>query len=112
MGYIVKFTNLEENTRDAFSYTHLWDALSVAKNTLIGSDRIHRPMITDSQFDECLLTLLTTGMVYGGPKTVDYPEGCYIISLHQRDEETESTVYSALPMPRVETKQPLPKRVS
>lgn len=118
MVYVVKFTNLAENTRDEFAYEHLYEALSVAKNTQL-SDRLHYPALNDDQFDSQLLQLLTTGIVYGGMSTENYPDGEWLISLYRRDGNgTETVVYNALPMPafeinsenEVKVKLPLPKR--
>lgn len=120
MSYVVKFLSLRERTFDEFEYAHLFDALSVAKNTSIGPDRLHSPAMTDDAFDSQLLVLLTSGVIYGGQVSEEYPEGDVMITLLRRDgNRTETVVYNALPMPAfdiepngdIKFKAPLPKRV-
>jgi len=120
MGYVVKFFSLREGTKDEFEYTHLFEALSVAKNADIGPDRLSTPAMTDDTFDSQLLILLTSGVIYGGFKSEEYPEGDLMLMLLRRDGNgTETVVYNALPMPAfdvepngdIKFKAPLPKRI-
>lgn len=120
MGYVVKFFDLRERTKEEFEYVHLFDALSVAKNAEVGPDRLHIPVMTHDDFDSQLLILLTSGVVYGGLKSEEYPEGDIMVMLLRRDGNgTETVVFNALPMPAfnvssqgdVTFKAPLPKRV-
>lgn len=94
--FTVKFINLTENTIEfQGDYDSLMDALRVCKETNMSS-HYHRPAMSNEKFNECLLELLITGMVYTGTITEEFPDGEIMIDLH-RDG---APVYSALPMPR------------
>jgi len=109
----VKFINMVEQTKDEFDYDNLWDALKVCKETNIGPDRIHSESMTNEQFDEELLILLTQGFIYVGPKTNQYPEGyimLMLLSVAEDGTSAERPVYSALPMPFTASRDSLPER--
>jgi hypothetical protein len=115
--FIVKFMSLREHTVQDFEYESLLDALTVVKETNLGSDRTHIPAMTTEAFNEKLLELLLLGSAYGGPKSPEYPEGEYVIRLIRREDNSglETVVYNALPMPPRETmpegKYGLPYRI-
>ena len=96
----VKFLDLTERISEVFEYTHLMDALKVAKDTQL-SDRTHKPAMSDELFDNELGNLITSGFVYAGEKTSEYPDGVLMITLHKVDDwGVEVPVHPALPMPR------------
>lgn len=102
MTYVVKFLHLEERTKDEFEYAHLMDALKVAKETNLASmaSRIHSAALSDKQFDELLMTLLTSGFVYTGRRTEQYPDGNMMVYLLKRDDNLKDTpVYPVMPIP-------------
>lgn len=109
--YVVKFFNLTESTMDEFEYQDLFSAIKVAKETNLGTDNLILPAMDDDKFNEELLILLTTSLVYAGRKTKEHPEGEFMIMLTQRDDETreETTVYNALPMPPLSISSPVAK---
>lgn len=96
----IKFLDLAERVSEVFEYSHLMDALQVAKDTQL-SDRTHKPAMSDELFDNELGNLITSGFVYAGKKTFEYPEGNFMIMLHRVDDwGVEVPVCPALPMPR------------
>jgi hypothetical protein len=89
-----------EQTKDEFNYPNLWDALQVCKETNIGPGYIHSPAMSNKQFDRELMTLLTQGFIYIGPKLNQYSEGSIMLMLLSVAEDgTERPVYNALPIP-------------
>ncbi|MFE1145214.1 hypothetical protein [Streptomyces rochei] len=95
MTYVVKFINLTENTLNRFEYDNLFDALKVCKETNL-SDHYHLPAMSEKFFNEHLLELLTSAVVYVGTKTEKHPAGEIMIMLTMGENRS---VYSALPMP-------------
>lgn len=92
----VKFVDMVEQTIVKHDYDNLWAALSVAKNTDIGPDRINRVAITDAVFNEQLHTLLTSGFIYTGIKTTEHPDGNFMVMLLKiNDKEEERPVYNS-----------------
>jgi hypothetical protein len=58
-NYVVKFLNNGEMTSTTHEYENLFDAIAVAKDT----DVNYRPMIPEAQFNDELITLLTSGQI-------------------------------------------------
>lgn len=95
----VKFLDLPERTSEVFEYMHLMDALKVAKDTQF-SDRLHCPAMSDELFDNELGNLITSGFVYAGKKTSEFPDGELMIMLHRVNSYGEEMpVCPALAMP-------------
>jgi hypothetical protein len=93
--YRVKFLDLREQTKEQFDYENIFDALRVAKETNLGSERVIREAIPDKEFNEQLHLLLTSGFVYAGWKTSEYPTGDHMVFLLKVDaNNNESPVYS------------------
>lgn len=97
--FVVKFKDLLTVTATEANYAHLFDALDAVKNTLVGPTGSHVTALNHNQFDSQLLTLLTTGMAYGGMRSDKYPDGEIMVSLYRLEGGQETVVYNALPMP-------------
>ena len=93
-NYVVKFLNNTNMTSYVAEYEGLLDALMVAKDT----DIYCQPMISEEQFNEELITLLTSGQIkvkHRGEETV--------VMLTKRDLSTdvETPVYDGTIVPFV-----------
>jgi hypothetical protein len=116
--FIVKFKDLVTVTATEATYEHLFSALDAIKNSLVGPTGSHITAMNHNQFDSQLLTLLTTGMAYGGMRSDKFPDGEVMISLYRLEGGQETVVYNALPMPaykvdsegEVRANAPLPRR--
>lgn len=87
--FVVKFVNLEEQTKEEFEYYDLLSAITVIKNT-----PIEGVFMSDVQFENELILLLTSMFIHAGRKSPEYPEGKDMIMLVRRDENNnEGPVY-------------------
>lgn len=94
--YVVKFLHLEERTKDEFEYANLLDALRVIKETPIDG-----VTLSQVRFETDLILLLTSTFMYAGKKSAEYPEGCVMITLHQRMDSVDRAVYDTHVVPFV-----------
>lgn len=93
----VKFIELRKQSIETNDYENLFDAIKVAKETNVGSESIIREAIPDVVFNEQFNMLLTSGFIYSGWRTSEYPEGDVMIMLLKVDKHgTESPVYNNL----------------
>ncbi len=108
MKYRVKFLDLVEQTKEEHDYTNLFDAIKVAKESNIGPHGLHIEAIPDVVFNEHFLTLLTSGFLYAGQRTHEFPDGDTLVMLLKVNEDTgvESPVYDGIPLAFVSTVVP------
>lgn len=84
--YIVKFFFLSSSRNEEHKYDSLFDAIKVAKETNIGDCGMFKPAMTDWEFNKQFWTLLTSGFIYTGKKSEEFPEGDIMVMLLQGDE--------------------------
>jgi hypothetical protein len=83
MSYQVRIHFLGQRDKgvEEWNYDSLFDAIKVAKESNIGSDRSFKPAFSDTAFNECFSIMLKHGFAHAGTKSPDYPHGNVIVFL-------------------------------